>query len=280
MPSPSGRTLSIRRAVAACLAVVLGAAARAGSATSPPRDPWQAALNLDFNTAARALEHQHAANPDDPRLACAFAASLLVRDPVTAANVSAARRLLEAVASRLPVTESRCRPLALYLLARIAHEHADPPRLDEARTHYEQLRREYPGHPLADQAAVHLALLRTGSAAPAEAVAIAQGYLATVQSPPARRELHHLLAWLEWRRRGDAAAALPHYLSARAIGFETPYRNGEVDLTIAGLATAVGRDEIAAEHYRAFADANPSDGRAQTARRLAREALARTGKSP
>jgi tetratricopeptide (TPR) repeat protein len=240
-------------------------------------EPWSAALNLDYNTAAATLEKQHAHSPDDPRLATAHAASLLVREPSTSANVALARTTLETVLAAFAPDDSEHRPLALYLLGRIAHDHQDPPRLDDAIAHYEQLRREHPGHALADQAAVHLGLIRALQLPPPEfqtAVTQVETLLAAVVTPAARRELHHLLAHLHWHGRGDAVAALPHYLAGRAIGFEAPYRNGEVDLTIAGLARDLGRDDLAARHYLAFAEANPRDGRAQTARRLAAEATA------
>lgn len=259
--------------------LVLLLAANFGSLLADEKaDAWSAAQNLDYNTAAATLEKQHARQPDDPRLSLAYAASLLVREPTTAANVALARITLETVLAALAPDDTTLRPLALYLLGRIAHDHQDPPRLDEAIARYEQLRREHPGDPLADQAAVHLGLIRALHLSPPDpqaAVAQVEALLTTVSTPASRRELHHLLAHLHWHGRGDAAAALPHYLAGRAIGFEAPYRNGEVDLTIAGLARELGRDELAAQHYLAFAEANPRDGRAQTARRLAAEAAAR-----
>lgn len=246
-------------------------------------DPWQAAQNLDFNAAAESLDGLHTSAPDDARVACAYASSLLVRDPVTAKNVTRARDLFEALLVRLPDSDTRYRPLALYLLGRIAHDHVEPARLDEARVRYEQLRLEYPHHPLADQAAVHLGFilaLQPTPDDPAQAVTVVEALLKTVSTSASRRELHHLLAHLHWQVRGNAAAALPHYLAGRAIGFEAPYRNGEVDLTIAGLASEIGRHALAAEHYLAFAEANPRDARTQTARRLAAEALARHAAQP
>ncbi|MBW7896436.1 MAG: hypothetical protein H3C27_15110 [Opitutaceae bacterium] len=277
MPFPIGRfpfqVLRPRSPGAVLLALACFSQVLAGET-----DPWSAALNLDYNQAASLLARQHAGRPEDPRLGTAYAASLLVREPTTAANVALARTTLETVLASLAPDDSEHRPLALYLLGRIAHDHQDPPRLDDAVARYEQLRREHPGHALADQAAVHLGFIRALQLPPPEfqtAVAQVGALLAAVATPAARRELHHLLAHLHWHGRGDAAAALPHYLAGREIGFEAPYRNGEIDLTIAGLARELGRDDLAARHYRAFAEANPRDGRAQTARRLAAEAAAR-----
>lgn len=276
LPSPATfcRGSRWRVGILVCLlAVTCGGRPAAGEA-----DPWAAALNLDYNTAAATLEKQHARNPGDPRLAIAYAASLLVREPSTAGNVALARTTLETVLASLAPGDSEHRPLTLYLLGRIAHDHQDPARLHDAIARYEQLRHEHPGHPLADQAAVHLGLIHALQLPPPDlptAIAQVETLLANVSAPAARRELHHLLAHLHWHGRGDAASALTHYLAGRAIGFEAPYRNGEIDLTIAGLARELGRDDLAARHYLAFAEANPRDGRTQTARRLAAEAAAR-----
>ncbi|MEZ5415520.1 MAG: hypothetical protein R3F03_14540 [Opitutaceae bacterium] len=254
--------------------------ARSDSASS---DAWQSALNLDYNAAAATLEAQHRAQPDDARIAIAFATSLLVRDPVTANNIAYAQEILETLLARLTQADTTHRPLVIYLLGRIAHDHVTPAQLDVAQSRYAQLRHDYPRHPLADQAAVHLAYivsLDTPPSDPLKGVAAVETLLASVASPAARRELHFLIAHLHWQGRGDAAAALPHYIAGRAIGFEAPYRDGEVDLTIAGLAAELGRDELAAQHYLAFVEAHPRDARAQTARRLASEARARIATTP
>jgi hypothetical protein len=257
--------------------------ASATFADEPLRDPWQAARNLDYKAAADTLARQYEAKPGDSRITCAYAASLLVREPVTAANVEQARSLLGGVIAQAPSDDPQYRPLALYLSARLDQDHVSPVRLDAAQAQYEQLRREYPTHPLSDEAAVQLGFLRAlqlPSIDPVKVVAMVEELLATVSTPAARRELHHLIAYLHWQVRHDAAAALPHYIAGREIGFETPYRNSELDLTIAGLAQEIGRNTLAAQHYRAFAKANPGDTRTQTALRLAAEAQARTEPQP
>jgi hypothetical protein len=251
------------------------------SAVTPA--PWQAARNFDYNAASLALAAQHAASPADLRIANAYAASLLVRQPHAAANLATARTVLESVLARATPADTDHRILALYLLARIDHEHVALPQLDVARRRYNELVRNHPGHPLAEHAAVHLGFLhafQTPDLPPAAAVAFVEELLGHVTTPGARRELHHLAAHLHWHGRRDAAAALPHYRAGRAIGFETPYRNGELDLTIASLAAGLGQDALALRHYRAFADAYPRDARTQTVRRLAAETEARLATSP
>jgi hypothetical protein len=262
-------------------AVLTAVALTPASAATP--DPWQAARNFDHNAASLALAAQHAAQPADLRIATAYAASLLVRQPHRAAHLDTARTVLESVIARATPADLDHLILARYLLARLDHEHVAPPRLDAARRGYTQLVRDHPGHPLAGHAAVHLGFLhafQTPGLAPADAVAFVEELLGRVTTPGARRELHHLAAHLHWRERHDAAAALPHYQAGRAIGFETPYRDGELDLTIAGLAAETGQHALAVRHYRAFADAYPRDARTQTVRRLAAENEARLATAP
>ena len=74
------------------------------AAHSAETDPWQAALNLDYNTASAELARRHALDPADLRNATAYAASLLVRQPRTAANLSEARDLLVRVRQRAGMT--------------------------------------------------------------------------------------------------------------------------------------------------------------------------------
>ncbi len=271
---------SVLSAVARLSVVCLVFACRA-PAREVASDPWQAALNFDYNVASDEFARRHAEVPADARMANAYAASLLVKQPRTADNVTLARTVLESVLARTSGGDQRA--LALYLLGRIDHEHVVPARLEEARGRYEQLRREQAGHPLADHAAVHLGLMKAfqfPATALAERIARVEWLLSAVTAPSARRELHYLLGHLHWRVGGDAAAALPHFLAGRGLGFETPYRNSEVDLMIAGLAAELGRDGLAAQHYRAFAAAQSRDARAQTARRLADEAAARQEARP
>lgn len=284
LPAPglSVSALSVRRLRRTAGSLAIIAVATLASATAAT-DPWQAALNFDYNLAAGEFAQRHAAAPTDLRLANAYAASLFVVQPRTMGNLATARALLESTLIRATPADREHRILALYLLARLDHDHVSPPQLAAARTRYEQLLHEYPGHPLTDHAVVHLALLhalQTPDTTPATAITFVENLLGKVTAPSARRELHHLLAHLHWHGRSDAAAALPHYRAGREIGFEAPYRNGELDLTIASLATDLGQDALALRHYLAFAEAYPRDARTQTVRRLAAETEARLGTSP
>jgi len=237
-------------------------------------DPWQNALNVDYTTASRKLEKLHKEDPSDMRIAVAYAAALLARDPVTQGNVLKSRSLLMDLVSALPTSETQYRPLALYLIGRIDQDHIEPERLDSAREFYEQLRREYPGHELADHGTVQLALLVAMQAPDArleDAAAKVEAFLPTVTADHAKRELHSIAGNLHWHVHQDAAAALPHLIAGRELNYEAFSRNSEVDIMIAGLAREIGLGELAAKHYRRFAAAVPRDTRVYTALRLARE---------
>jgi hypothetical protein len=249
-------------------------------AAQPPVDPWQAARNLDFDSAAKRLDQLGDAQPADLRITVARAASLLARQPRTEANVREARAILDrASASTGPAAEADLRALAAYLVARIDQDHLDTPDLAAARTGYSALRREYPAHPLADQAALQLAYIlayQTPGTTPAESVAGIEALLGSVGLDAPRRELHLLLARILVRELKNDAAALPHLAAARAIGCLTAHRDYELDLMIATIAARLGQGPLASRHYLAFADARPRDVRAPTARRLAAEAVSGT----
>jgi len=237
-------------------------------------DPWQDALNVDYTAASRKLEKLHNADPSDLRVAVAHAAALLSRDPVTQRNILKARNLLLKLVSDLPISETQYRPLALYLLGRIDQDHIEPERLDSALGFYEQLRREYPGHEIADQGTVQLALLvamQVPDAQLEEAAAKVEAFLPTVTADHAKRELHSIAGNLHWHVHQDAATAIPHLIAGRELNYEAFSRNSEVDIMIAGLAREIGLGELAAKHYRRFAAAVPRDTRVYTALRLARE---------
>lgn len=240
-------------------------------AAQPPRtsNPWQNALAFDYNVAAESFAELHAANPADRRVAIAYAASLLVKQPRTARNIRLARDLL-LKASQGPTDDAANTALARYLLARVELDHLDPSQPDQARARLEQLRRDHPDHPLADHAAVQLAHLAAFSSSSPDAAAVPaiETLLSSVRTPEAARDLHQLLGSLQLRQLRAPAVALPHFIAARAVGFEQPLRNAESDLAIANLARETGDTALARRHYAAFLSAAPRDIRADTVRRL------------
>jgi hypothetical protein len=242
--------------------------ARAAETPSAP-DPWQAALAFDYNAAADGFSALRKTSPSDGRAAVAYASTLLVRQPRTEANIRAARDLLLSVRESA-AADSPESILALFLLARVELDHLAQPDPASAQTRLVQLRREHPAHPLADQAAVELAYLAAYPSGGGDAGAIneIEALLASVTGPVATRDLHVLLASLQLRLRRDPAAALPHLVAARAVGYEQPLRDAGADLVIGNLARETGDLALARRHYEAFLAAAPRDVRASTVRRL------------
>jgi hypothetical protein len=248
-----------------CLLAALPLAAE----KSPAPDPWQTALAFDYNAAAERFAALHKASPADTRVAVAYASSLLVKQPRTEANIRSSRDLLLKVRETAPASDEDS-ILAPYLLARIELDHLDPAQPDSARTRLEHLRRDHPAHALADHAAVELSYLAAYPPAGPDVAAIPaiESFLASVKAPEASRDLHQLLGSLQLRQLGKPSAALPHFIAARAIGFEQPLRNAESDLTIANLARETGDTALARRHYAAFLASSPRDVRTSTVRRL------------
>lgn len=276
-------SLPCRLRLVILLALALPAiAGRTDASAEPDLAPWDAARNYDFNRAVERFQQLKTTDPDDLRLAVSHAAALLARQPRTQRNIKAARtELRKILATPASETASRDdRALAAYLLARIEHDHLEEGTPESARAAYETLRREYPGHPLADHAAVHLGFLlaegahRVAKSAPTQ-VAEFEELLGTVVLPGARRELHLLIGHVALRRLDSDALALRHYLDALGIGAGLAGRDADLTLSVATLASRTGDHGLAAAHYRAFAEARPRDTRAHTALRLADEAAAR-----
>jgi len=261
-----------RTLVAFALACACPLASAAGDV---PVDPWEGALRFEFGPAVKELARLHDRSPDDPRVALGLASALLGVQPRTQANILEARSLLERVVAT-PPADSTFTLAARLLLGRIAEDHLIPSRPDEAKELYEALLRDHAGHPLADQAAVHLALLAAYPPADvprpssAELHARIDELRATVRTPEVLRELHALQGTL-LIAENNLAAALPHLRAARAVGYRQPNRESEADLSIANIARELGERSVALEHYRAFLAARPRDARGTTVRRYVKE---------
>ncbi|WP_156469185.1 tetratricopeptide repeat protein [Cephaloticoccus primus] len=251
------------------MALQVGGAPLAAGAPSLD-DPWEDVLRTRYTAASKKFERLHAANPDDRRIAVAHAAALLTRDPMTRGNVRKARATLINVVNETPASEAEYRPLALLLLGRIDHDHVEPVQFESARAFYEQLRSEYPEHTLADQAAVQLMMLAYWQHSATEPEAVAEeleAILPSVKSQYARLMLHTLAVGLYSDKLGDWDAVLRHLATSLAQGST----DHSIHLRIGWVARKIGLPKLAAEHYRAFAQAAPRDIRAHTSLRIARE---------
>jgi len=233
-------------------------------------DPWLDVINTRYTAASHKFEKLAEASPDDTRLTVAYAASLLTRDPMTRVNVRTSRSILIDLLPKLPISDTHYRPLVLLLLGRIDHDHAEPVQFESARAFYKQLTREYPQHPLADQAAVQLMLLaylESPVELSGEMVPQIEAILPTVFNKSHRFRLRGLASRIYLERLKDEAAAISHLTATQEEGAEHP----SIDLHIAYLARRSGQLETAAKRYRIFADGSPRDNRTYTARRIAQE---------
>ncbi len=254
--------------------LALGAFVTSASFAAPSSaDPWAAGLTLDYAAVDAGLAVLHASKPEDLNAQLAYASSLLMKQPRSNGNLRTALDLSAEVLTR-PTATTDQRVLARYLLARIYHIHLDAPELDHAATEYRKLLADFPGHPLAEQAAVKLALLylyQSPNLAPPDAQKHVADLLARVTTADARRELHFLLGKEIWLAAHDPANALQHLIAARELDFQQLDRNAEVDLMIGNIARENGRPDLALPHLRRFLAQRERDPRVTTVRRYVRQ---------
>lgn len=230
--------------------------------------PWETALQFDYSASAQQFERQHDESPNNARIAIGYASTLLSLQPRTESNIEKAHRLLEGVASSAPASSDEA-PLAIYLLARIEQDHLSPARTDSALRRYELLLAQGPGTPVADYAAVQLALhtFRHQETDRVQAtVDRLQSLLSAVRSPDASRDLHFLLGNVFWRDLQDGPRALAHFIKMREFSSALSMRDAEIDLIIGGIASEIGEHEVAVKHYESFLAQLPRDIRSSTVR--------------
>lgn len=242
-----------------------------GAFATTDRDPWTEALAFDNPAALQSFEKLRKAAPADSRLMLGYASALLNRQPETSANVEHAAKLLGEVSTDSHALASH-RATARYLLGRIAQDHLSTPDLKAARDHYRAVMHDFPDHPLAGEAAVNLGYILRWDTPGSSSSEIADGLVklsTEATAPTARRELLFLLGDVRRGALKDKRGARDALVEARKIGFETPDRNGDVDLLIASLSDELGDPSTAIAHYRAFIRDYPRDNRTTTVRLLA-----------
>lgn len=265
-------------ALPALAALTLGLPVSAVPDSAP--DPWEAALALDVPTALPQFEEAvENAGPEDNTSRLALASALLLKQPRISSNFERALRLCEAVIAR-PDASRDDAVLARYLANRIRHVHLTPPDLSRVRAGYEELLRDYPEHPLANQAAVKLVIMDLYEDPPADlatARARANELLQVTTDADARREIHYILGREAWLNLQDGPLALRHLIAARELDFQTLDRNSDVDIAIAGIAREIGRPEIALTHYQRFLEDKKRDSRVTTVRQIVDELRTQIG---
>ncbi len=228
-------------------------------------NPWgQIALHR-FSAARLAF----AAEPPTRETRLGEAVALLNAQPKTAQNIQTAMQYLEAIAAEQSTDDLGL--TARYLRARIEHVHLTEPRPAIAAKRYREIMLDAPpGHPLASQSAVKLALIilyaNTNSSLPADRIQDVEQLLGGVKQKEARRDLHLLLG------RGylffdlSPERALQHLEAAWAAGIGNRVNRGDTLLAIAQLAEGQGQVKRAKEAFDRFLAENPRDDRAHSVR--------------
>jgi hypothetical protein len=229
-----------------------------GSTARAAEDPWALGLGYAFNDAERAFQ----AAPNSRAKAVGHAAALLNVQPRTGAALTGATRLLSAIARENAHDDAGV--TARYLLARIADLHHTPRDPLLAAKLYRELVVEDAAHPLAQAAAVKLAMLLLYDAAQPDVAArfaAAEALVPSVTLPGPRSDLLVVLGRSALHLKRPPRDALRWFAEARRVGFSLRQAQADTLVTLADLAleagdTALGRDCLA-EFVREF----PRDNR-------------------
>jgi hypothetical protein len=221
-------------------------------------DPWALGLGYAFNDA----EHAFQAAPNSRANAVGHAAALLNLQPRSGAAITGAARILSAIARENAHDDAGI--TARYLLARMAdlHETSRDPVL--AARLYRELVVEDVAHPLAQAAAVKLALLLLYDAAQpdlAARFAAAEALLPSVTLPGPRSDLLLVLgrSALHWRR--PPRDALRWFAEARRVGFSLRQAQADTLVTLADLALEAGDTALGRDCFTEFVREFPRDNR-------------------
>lgn len=228
--------------------------------------PSLASTNSETNAWASLAQGLYPDNPaalktsPAPSARLAYAASLLVKQPATRANVDEAEQLLSQLAQT--PEDPRTTLIAAYLHARIPHIHRTPADLDTASARYQHLWQTRPDDLLGQESLVKQAtieLYRRENPA-----ALFATYAATCErfsSPIARRDMHLALADAAQRHHQPDTVALTHLRAALAAAPSRPPLRADLLIRIAELARRTGDLQTAANHYALFIDEFPRDNR-------------------
>jgi tetratricopeptide (TPR) repeat protein len=159
--------------------------------------------------------------------------------------------------------EPREKPLALLYRARLADEidyHRDEPDLEQAEALYRRLMESYPKHPLAQEAALHVAQLRIYKTEKADARAAATEFRTWVEAHPGNP-----LESIQWLALAgahnsvfnDPAAALEACKQAEAAGLPRMMRRDQFLWTTATFAERAGDRATARRYFARIIEEEP-----------------------
>ena len=192
------------------------------------------------------------------------AAALLNVQPRTPGNVDHAAALLGQV--RIGSADDEPGIAATYLSARLEQTQREPADLPAALRLYDALYRAHPAHPLAQMALVKGTLLRLYDPSKSEPERHqdfdgAEQGIGNLTDHDARRDGEAVLAAACERFGYGDDRRLTHLLAQEAAGAVGWDVRRDLVLTIAEVARRLGRDAVAAEHYRTFLDLARRDPR-------------------
>jgi tetratricopeptide (TPR) repeat protein len=225
---------------------------------------WRLASQGSFTDAQEALP----ATSNEAEARFTQAMLLFNRQPRSDENLVTAASLLAALAREGGPAELCAR--SRYFQARA--EALRDPDSPEAMRLNEQLWCDFPAESYGQRGLVNMVLAAFYKTEPRDAVltkvAELEAQAERLTDPVVRSQFHQVAARGYLHLGGADAKALAHLLQAEALGVARHQGRGDLQVSIGQLAAALGRPDIAHEHYTAFLRDWPSDPRAYTVRAL------------
>ena len=226
---------------------------------------WEKAASLLTSEAYEDFEQILKSGKSPREAGLGVALMLLNKQPKTDGNLDRAAEIFDQVSAS---GDDDIGMLAGYYRARIEQFHRRA--LDPAKAIdlFSKLIERNPGHPVAQYAVVKRAMMEIYDDSPVEAkrqrVAGLEESVERMSYPPAKRDLHLLIADTYVRLFPDDARTLKHLLAADAIGITRTKPKADVWVRIAELARLLGDRKTAGTYYRKYLKEFQRDNRHYT----------------
>jgi outer membrane protein assembly factor BamD (BamD/ComL family) len=233
------------------------------SSDTVKKQGWNYLTQLKTGEAAQAFS----GNSREERYGKAVATLNL--QPRTEANLNTASTVFEELLAEKNDDEIAVH--SAYQLARILHVQRNKPDPNQAAEKYENLMRQYPGHPLADAAAVKLTILRlytlNRDLPAAERVELVDPLGANLHDKDAIRDYHLVMADAVGFLRLEPAKALEHLKKAYGTSRVTGKLQADVLVRISEISAKTGDQALSREFAERFVKQFPRDERASSLRK-------------
>lgn len=234
----------------------------AGAETQLP-ETWGKASKLLVSEALADFETVPLDSDSEQREATFGTAMMLLNiQPKTEGNIQRSADLFTEVASS---GNDDLSAMAGYYLARIEQVHRYEPDLAKARERFTELIEAHPAHPLAQVAVVRRALIDIYDQSSLEEkrtrLAALEAQAETLSFPPARRDLHFVVADGYAYVLRDNERALANLVAADEVGIARAKSRADVWVRIAELARKTGETELARKYYQLFLTTYQRDDR-------------------